>query len=253
MSLPCLSHPLSVSLRYTGDCSLLGVTSDLTVYVEESYTEYCWIAQHAIRPDGTIQQSADEQHGLRPGALLTLPADLTRPDARAAALRRNFTGPRLRGLREPERVTEMVRPLTVMDKLRLAETLRLTFPAPLLLGVAEDVVLAGARLTATTTLLCRRVRLAYALPQPQRDTDGTPYDYDTLTYHTAQLHDQAVDDDDAPPPPGLTTALDAPGEPVLRPLDCLVAHGHLFIADAGDEAAGRVSRLHRWRLTQAVG
>src|SRR5690606_21763415 len=69
----------TLTLDHDGDCSLLGMSADGTVYVEEIYGDG-WLAQHAFAADGTRVASIDEDEGrrddLRP---LALPPDILRP------------------------------------------------------------------------------------------------------------------------------------------------------------------------------
>ncbi len=54
----------------------------------------------------------------------------------------NFAGPRHRGMRAPERTLDLVRPLSIQEKMALIDRFRLDVPPPLLLGIAESYVLA---------------------------------------------------------------------------------------------------------------
>ena len=233
----------SFPLAHAGDCSLLGLDAEGTLYVEEIYGDG-WMAQHALCADGTIRATVDERGGevdhLQP---LPLPDDLIRPRAGWHSMKLNYSGPRQRGQREPERVLDLVKPLTFAEKLLLHERYGLDQP-PLLLGLAESYVLAEAPLDgAGLFAVCRRVRIAAALPQPQVDADGLAYDYDTRVLYFAHLFDRDSLDTPALFDPNAGLVSDA----LRRPMDCLIAGDRLYVADGGDSerlSAVRVFHLH---------
>ncbi|MGQ9888730.1 MAG: hypothetical protein ACUVSX_09610 [Aggregatilineales bacterium] len=220
---------------------MLGIAPGPVVYVEEFYGEDGWLAQRALRLDGAVLAEMDEAHGARAGAPpLELPADLITPVGVNHTQSLNFSGPRRRGMRAEERIDDMVFPLPVAAKMALAQRMQLDLP--LLLGIVESRVLAETPLAPDCWLVCRRLRLAYALPQPRRADDGALYDYDSSALHLA--HCWTPDDDGEL----LTEAALAglPGAHLRRPLDCLAAHGYLFVAEGG--APDQRAALHVWRL-----
>ncbi len=241
MSKPRFEPIARFSLSYAGDCSLLGVAADGSLYVEETYGDG-WVAQHALSADGRLIDSVDEQSGeatdLQP---LPLPDDLTRPRAGWHTLRLNFSGPRQRGLREPERVLDLVKPLTFPEKMLLHQHYALDAP-PLLLGLAESYVMAEAALDGSWFVVCRRIRVATALPQPQIDADGATYDYDTRVLYLAHLFDR----DDDEPPTLLEPDADLVSPTLKRPMDCLIADDRLYVADGGE--GERLSAIHIFQL-----
>lgn len=236
----------SIPLSHPGDCSLLGVSADLTIYVEEIYGEDGWIAQHALKPDKTIVASTDENAGVnRNFRTLTLPRDLVCSQSCKYTKALNFSGARHRGLRESERIAETVRPLTLQTKLALIERLHLKIPPSMLLGIAESYVLAEAvMLPPDIFMVCRRLRLAFALPQVQYDNNYQPYDYDTLVVYGA--HDYNPHIDDEIPPEHALAGL--PGTSLRRPMDCIIRDHYLFIADGGIN--DQVSAVHIWRTAK---
>lgn len=241
-----LAHSARLTLAHNGDCGLLGIAPGPVVYVEEFYGDDGWLAQCALRLDGTVIAQMDEAHGARAGAPpLELPANLVKPASANHTRRLNFSGPRWRGLRAEERIDDMVFPLPVAAKMALAQRAQLDVPPPLLLGIAESRVLAETQLGPDCWLVCRRLRLAYALPQPRRADDGAPYDYDSCVLHLAHIW---TPDDDGEL---LTDAALAglPGVQLHRPLDCLAAYGCLALADGG--APDRLAALHVWRFPLA--
>ncbi len=245
--LPALHHIISLSLRHEGDCYLRGVTPDLSIYVEEVYGDDDWMAQHALQLDGTVLASADEQFGENPQfSPIPLPQDIVTPAPLRHSLHLNFTGPRYRGLRESERIADLVSPLSVQDKITLTRRLELDLPPPLVLGLAESTVLAEAVLSPPDVyLVCRRCRLAYALPEPRFDAANLPYDYDTRVFYAVHIYDSACDDE-------LSTEQLFAGLPSValhRPMDCLVAHDHVWVAEGGAE--GRPSAVHVWRVERS--
>lgn len=127
-------------------------------------------------------------------------------------------------------------------KIALAQRLSLDVSPPLLLGIAESRVLAETLLAPDCRLVCRRLRVAYALPQPRRAADGVLYDYDSCALHL--VHTWMPDDNGEL----LTEAalVGLPGARLCRPLDCLAACGYLAVADGG--APDRHATLHVWRL-----
>lgn len=258
---PPLTHITTIPLHHDGDCSLIGLTADLTIYAEEHYGADGWLAQHAIRLDGTMIDSVDEQSGHNSAfEFLPLPADIIRPQSGWRTRELNFSGPRHRGLRGPERIVDLVRPLSITDKMLLIERYQLDAAPPHLLGIAESYVLAEAALNPPDQfIVCRRMRVAYLLPQPRRDASNEPYDYDTHLIYMVHLYDRR--DDTELPLTGLVAGLDA--TPLNRPMDCLIAHEHLLVADGGSRGAygepvsnragidDRPSLIHIWKLNRA--
>lgn len=243
----CLKYLTSLPLNHNGDCALLGITPDEIIYAEEVYGDDGWMAQHALKLDGariaTIDERAGENQVLSP---LLLPADLIAPQPPRIAVKLNFTGPRWRGLRSADRIDDMVYPLDIAAKFDLVRRLTLPIPAPLLIGVAESRVLAEAQLEADCWLVCRRLRLAYALPQPHIDSDGVAYDYDTLPLYLAHLFFPQSDQENLLP----VTAFDGlPDIELVRPMDCLTWHNLLLVAEGGTPE--RPSAIHSWRLRAA--
>lgn len=238
-----LDYLNTLELAHNGDCHLLGMSSDKVIYAEEVYGDDDWLAQHALTLDGDRVQSVDEEDGQRADLVpLTLPTDLVRPQPVRHTQRLDFSGPRLRGLREAERIGDLVRPLTVPTRMTLGQ--RLGVAPAALLGIAESRVLAEALLTSQNSyLVCRRVRIAYVLSQPQRDAENQPYDYDTLVLYVAHPYD--IDSGDIDVEPEIAFA-GLPGVELMRPMDCLTANGYLCVADGGHEA--RHSRIHIWKI-----
>ncbi len=237
-----VSYVTSLPLKHTGDCCLLGVTPDLTIFAEEIYDEEGWVAQHALRLDGEFRQSVDEVFGINETIQpLALPADLVKSQTGWQTMALNFAGPRHRGLREPERVFDLVRPLTIQEKMTLVQQLQLELPPPLVLGLGESYVLAEAMLIRPNLyFVCRRLRIAFALPEEQLDADQQPYDYDTYVLYLAHFYDRTEE-------LSFTSLLaDLTDVPLHRPMDCLRVGDHLFIADGGDQ--DRLSAIHVWRI-----
>ena len=240
-----LDYLMTLPLRHDGDCSLLGVTTDGSVYVEEMYGDG-WLAQHAFAPDGRLLATVDEDSGTNHDPEpLALPADLATPQPGWHTVTFNFAGPRHRGLREPERMADVVQPISIQDKMALVGAYRLPTTPPMLLGLAESFVLAEAPLHPPDLfVVCRRIRLAYALPSPRADADNSPYDYDTFVLYLAHVVDRTRE------PTGLIpdTEMSLPGATLQRPMDCLVHAGRLYVADGGGEA--RPACVHVWQVTR---
>ncbi len=242
METPLLQYLTSLNLSRNGDCSLLGVSSDLTVYTEEVYSADAWVVQQAMRLDGAIIEAEDEDYGkntsVRP---LVLPDDIREPKSCWHTMGLNFTGARHRGLRVLEHIAELARPLPLEDKITLGEQLHI--PAAMILGLAESYVLAEAELAHPHIfLVCRRLRLAFALEEEKTDDRNQPYDYDTCVLYAAHLYDRTQDTKVS-----LREALAGlPGVHLHRPMDCMITQGHVFVADGGE--GERVSAIHVWRV-----
>lgn len=247
MTKPTFTYQTSHLLDYHGDCALMGVMPDFTVYAEVLYDEEDWLAQYAITYDGGIQQKADEAHGRNPYFIgLNLPEGIIRPSEGKHTNALNYKGARHRGMRAMEPIQESVRSLNMQTKMRLVEGLNLGIMPPMVLGVAESYVLSEAEIVSERWyLVCRRVRIAYALPQQRMDSSNLPYDYDTLVMHIAHLYDAETQDTEVT----LEVAFAGlPGVDLLRPMDCVLCDDHIFVADGGD--ADRKAAVHIWRVGQ---
>lgn len=244
MSDPKLTYVTSLELKYREDCSLLGVTPDMTIYIEEIYSADAWIAQHAITLDGERRAFVDEDYGNNTGiSPIPLPRRIARPHPGWHCMGLNFRGPRHRGLRGPERLVDTVQPLSIASKMKLIDHLKLDIVPPALLGLAESFVMAEIELIRPRLyIVCRRLRLAYALPEEKVDKDNQPYDYDTVVFHVAHFYDR----ESSRELPIEETLNDFIGVKLNRPMDCLLFNGHLFIADGGTETAK--SAVHIWRI-----
>lgn len=239
-----LTFVRTLPLQHGGDCSILGIAPDFTLFVEEAYTADAWIAQHQITLEGDILQSVDEDFGQNPTVTpLQVPLECTAPQRGLHTQSLNFSGPRHRGVRDLERVAEMVRPLPIHARMRLAQHIGADVSPAFILGIAESYVLSEAQIARPHSyVVCRRVRVAYALPQPALDRHGSPYDYDTQVLYLAHLHQRGRDDDDL-----LAEAQDTlPTADLYRPMDCALRADFLFVADGGDET--RRSAVHIWRV-----
>ncbi len=244
MPFPALTYVTSLDLKYREDCSILGVTKDLTVYVEEIYSEDAWIAQQAISIKGDVLDIVDEDYGnntnVQPIALNDVMATPS-PGWHCMAL--NFAGPRRRGLRGPERITDTVLSIPVSAKMKLAKKLDLRLPAPMILGISESYVISEIELKRPNLyFICRRIRVVYALPEEKTDEHNQPYDYDTVTFYVAHLYDKNDINELT-----LEDALGSlPGAPLNRPMDCVLYDNHIFIADGGSD--DRKSMVHVWEV-----
>ena len=242
MLTPSVSHVRTLTLKHNGDCNLLGVTPDQTIYAEEVYGEDGLIAQHEVQFDGRFAQSVDEVDGA-PDTMqpISLPANAIKPKTGWHTMGLNFAGPRHRGMRAPERTADLVQPLTIEEKMTFVKRLKLDVPAPLLMGIAESYVLAESDIVRPHLyFVCRRVRLALALPEVRLDAAQQPYDYDTHVIYAAHFYDRTEE-----LPSGVLFD-DLTSEPLHRPMDCLLLDGHLYIADGGSGA--RLSAIHVWKL-----
>lgn len=236
-----VSHVTTLPLKYSGDCSLIGVTPDRMIYAEEVYGDDGWVAQHALRPDGTVVESVDEREADGEVQPLALPPDIVKPKTGWQTMTLNFAGARHRGMREAERTLDMVQPLGIEDKMMLTQRLGLNIAPPMLLGIADSYVLAEARIVRPALyFVCRRLRLAVALPDVRLDDEGQPYDYETRALHLAHFYDC---NEEPRFRDGLAALTDVP---LHRPMDCLLMDDHLYIADGG--AGDRPSAIHVWQI-----
>jgi hypothetical protein len=234
----------TLPLQHSGDCGLLGVSADFTVYVEEVYGQEGWLAQHALTLEGKVLASVDEASGAASQiAPLPLPDDLVEPQRGWHTMGLNFTGPRHRGLRGPERLDDLVHPFSIQEKIAVTKQLALAIVPPMLLGLAESYVLAEAALRPPNLfLICRRLRLAFALPEERTDDEGEPYDYDTRVIHVAHTYDTSAEQE-----PVLSDVIrELNGGILHRPMDCLIFRDHLFVADGG--GGERTSSVQIWQI-----
>ncbi|MDX1995339.1 MAG: hypothetical protein SF029_23345 [bacterium] len=241
---PTLHYRTSIPLKHREDCSLLGVTPDYRIYVEEVYTPDAWVAQHCVTLDGQFVESIDEEYGEKAvSGPLEVPQDAIRPIRGWRTNSLNFAGPRQRGLRELERVQDVVKPIPVQAKIALSQQPGVEIAPMQLLGVAESYVLAEIELARPNLyIVCRRMRLAYALPQVETDERGAPYDYDTRVIYLAHFHQQNHDDEHL-----LTNGLESlPGVTLHRPMDCLLCGDFVFVADGSN--GDQVSHIHVWNV-----
>lgn len=238
--IPNFHHHATLLLQYSGDCRLLGVTPDLRLYTEETYGED-WFAQYELDLSGARLQSADEHYGENEVRPIPLPANTVQPQPIIHSQSLHFSGPRYRGMREVEKIADMVQPMTVIEKMGVIQHLNLGIPAMMLMGVGESTVLAEAEIAPEQFLVCRRLRLVLALAEIHHDKEG-PYDYDSVTLYLAQVYDAKTDTT-----PPLAESLGTFGGIKLnRPMDCLITQGYLFMADGGTAEA--TNAIHVWRL-----
>lgn len=229
-----LTYRNSHILGHAGSCNLLGITSAGILYVEVIDSNN-WVIQYRI--DESTQQVADEQAG---DTLFMLPDDLIEPRDAEKAVLLNHIGPRYRGMREPERIADMVQPLTVMQKMPLIQHFDLKIPPMLLLGMGESRVLSEAVLSESEVIVCRRVRLVYALPEVHYDADGLPYDYDSIAVQIVHLYNPLTDEY----PSIEQTIADFQGVRLWQPTTCLVHADCLYLADSGQQN----SQIHCWQI-----
>lgn len=244
MSILNLTYKTTILLKYNEDCNVLGITHDLKLYIEESYSPDAWIAQHSYQIDGTHLATVDEDFGKNTSpSPLTIPPDLIRPKPGWHCMSLNFTGPRHRGLRGPERIVETVRSLSIQSKMELIERFNMQIPPPMILGLAESYVISEIELKRPNLyFVCRRIRIAYSLQERQTDDDGEFYDYDTKVIYLAHLYDKNRSYD-AP----IEAYFDVlPHVELNRPMDCLLCDNYLIIADGGNGILP--SRIHIWEI-----
>ncbi len=243
---PRLTYVRAIPLKHYGDAALLGVDpAQKTIYSEEIYDDDAWMARHVHGYDGTKVDSSDEDHGKTVSPrFIDAPPEAIRSTSGWHTQSLNFHGPRHRGMREDERIIGTVRSISMMAKMRLIEHLGLDVPPPRILGLAESYVMAEIEIVRPRHyIVCRRFRLAYALPQIQHDASGQPYDYDTTIFYLLHAFDNQLMDIETP----IETALEGlPGPTLKRPMDCLMADGHIFAVEGG--TTGSPATIHLWRI-----
>lgn len=233
-----LRHKKQISLLHPSECIILGADSDNNFYIEEYY-DYTYIAHHQLTLDGDILETRDEASGKNTIDIFSVD-DLRLKPERPRQHFLNYTALRLRGMRQSDKVSEWVRPLPIQDKMPLLQTLNLQISPMMLMGIAESRVLAQTKLSDDVDLVCRKIRLLIALPEPKLDSTGLPYDYDTLVIHV--LHPYHHYTDHYPP---LHQALKL--FPQLdKPSDCLLVNETLIIANSSDGAS--VSEIHLFQF-----
>lgn len=241
MNLPALTHLWTTHLSHTEGCSFLGYSPQQHLYIEEFYEDE-WFAQHQLDRNGNILFSVDEASGTKQVNALELPPGSDLPPAPPADHPLNLPLLREWGMREADRVQEWVQPLTIIEKMALIGAFSLALPPMLLLGLAESRVLAQVLLSKDHSLICRRLRLAVALPQIRQHPTGLPYDYETIPCSVLQMQDIASDES-----PSLASIVQTiGGVTLLRPLDCLTTDNFLFLAEGGDGSTP--CRVHSWKL-----
>jgi hypothetical protein len=250
MVFPMFEYQTALPLPRPGDVNLLGFSpASERIYVEQMYGDVGWVAQYALNLKGELVAFVAEDEGGSDLAPLILPPDLERPEPGWQTMFLNFAGPRHRGLYGLERVLDMVRSLSIEEKMGLLKTFNI--PAampPLVIGLAESYVLAEARLeTPDLFVVCRRLRVAYRLNEEQTDTDGQPYDYDTSVIYLTHLVDRSLDYE--------MTLLDPrfqlPGPALIRPMDCLIFDDLLMVPDAGTD--DQSAAIHLWKIVYPEG
>lgn len=236
----------SIRLLHSGDAALLGLDDARRLYTEEYFGEDGLLAQAAWSDTGELLRCVDEsQADGQPIQALELPeGSLLKPGRGWNTVRLNHAGARHRGLRETDRIADTTLSLSVPEKMLLAAYIPQAGSPMSLIGIAESYVMSEAQLTRTVYLVCRRLRIAYALPGRVMADDGLPCDYETAVLHVVHLVDLA---DDKPVPAEDWFGL-LPAPTLYRPTECIVdrERGELWIAESGDGT--RPAQAHLYRI-----
>jgi hypothetical protein len=206
-------------LLHCGEAALLGRDAGGLLYTEEYIGDEGLLARACWTPDGTLFGKFDESDPDTDAQPVIMPESLAAPSRGWNTTKLNFAGARLRGLRETDRIAETTLPLGAADKMLLAGILPGVTSPMHLIGVAESYVISEAALTRTLYLVCRRLRIAVALPSARHDPDGMPYDYEAVALHVVHLADMR---DDRPIPAVDWFSL-LPEPAPRRPTDCLLS------------------------------
>lgn len=215
-----------IALNHYGDCHILAVSDDGTIYAEEFYDE-TYIAQYKIAPTGEILQVIDENFGQGTIVPLEIPTNsiLTQHPTEHPL---NHIGLRYQGLREAEKVMEWVKPLAVMEKIPLLKALNLAISPMMIFGIAESRVLSQTKITDSIDMVCRRIQLLRAYADNQFTGDGLPYDYDTISFSLLHPYDKETDTC-----PSLHGSLQAYPN-LINPQDCLYIENTLIVSSNSD-------------------
>lgn len=211
-------------LQHHGSYALLGVSAEGKIYAEAfDDDEVTYFLAHAGKLE-TLAQAPEKP--------------LIAPTASPQTEALNYRGARWRGLQAEDRIRETALPLTIPEKMQLVEDFNLKLMPPQMIGIAESHVISDVALIPDARyLVCRRLRIAYALMQPQQDEAGQPYDYDTMTFHVAQIYDAG---DDLHLGNTHNTLW---GKRLTQPLDCVQNAGKLVLLDGSD--------IHEWEGNDA--
>jgi hypothetical protein len=243
-----LTYERIIPLWHSGGCNLIGVSAaPYDLYAEEVYGEGRWIAQIALRRDGTLIAIADEAHGENPNVSpLPLPDKLKRPGTGWISMALNVGGAPPHGLIAEERIRETARPLKTPEKQALIAAGYLPdVPLVDILGIIGSYVKSEAGVVRGLAVLVRQLRVAVRTGDEQIAEDGTPYDYGSYDFSIVQTYRPAEPDQ------GLQhTMLDEArlGVSLACPTDLVFRDNLLVIADAGAGVEGRVSALHLWQF-----
>ena len=232
-----VSHVTTLPLKHNGDCSLIGVTPDRIIYVEEVYGENGWVAQHALRFDGTSSSRLTSSDGDRRNCShWPLPPQSSRQNRladdgaqlrRAAASRDARAGTHARSGAHAEHRGE--------DGAHRAAPAR--HPPPHAAGHRRQLRAGrSADRPPGTVFVCRRVRLAIALPEARLDDEGQPYDYETQVIYLAHFYDCERG-------AALPRLPRRPDRRPALPTDGLPADGRSSVHRRGGDA-GRLSAIH---------
>lgn len=235
-------HQKTARLHHHDDCYITGLTQDQsTLFVGELYENDCQALHQINLTDYSMQTWAESPDQLDQPQF-SQPSDLIEPTIVSETTQLQTIGARWRGMREAENLVDLVQPLSVMEKMAIIKHLNLSISAMMLFGIADSRVLAEAHLHDNLYFVCRRIRLAIALPEVKRDADHQPYDYDTIPLEIAHLYDAETDE-----APSISASFTTFSETrVKRPMDCLFHDGRLYIADGG--TSDHVSQIHIFEL-----
>lgn len=219
-------HKTTLDLKIADDSVLLGLSASGDMFIE-TYQDDALTTYQVTQTNVQI--------------VTQVPSNLTMP-IQPSDHPLNKTPLRLRGMRETDRISDWITPLPIIEKMPLMPKLGLSITPMQLLGMVGSTVLSTCQLQGNTMLVCRRVRLAYALPTPQNDADGIPYDYDTHTLYLT--HEYKTKTDEAPPLHECFDPID--GITLHTPHDCLRHDDNLIILDSGTD--NTPAKVHIWQI-----
>ena len=238
-----LKHLSTYELDHAGDCQIIGVDNAGSVFVEEIYGDDDRLAQYQICMSAGRVAAVDEGDCAEGEFVpLALPPDIQRPVRTRDFRHFDFAGARRRGLAASERVSDLTRRLTMMEKTDLVDSLDLDIDPARVIGLAESRIISACQIDCTRFFVCRQVRIAYRTSKLQTDSRGRDYDYESIPvylFHPLSISALELPDLDA----CIRWTLEAD---LYRPQDCMTWRGKLIVADGGDEAVP--SALHIFEI-----
>jgi len=207
-----------------------------------------WLAQYVISSDGAVIDSRDEDYGrtadFEPFALAEVPN--SPPIRLEVAHNLVFAGGRWRGLRETDRLADVLHGLSISEKMAIGSLFTTHGITGSILGMVESRILATAWITERWVLLCRQIRVAVSVPF-SRDVNGVPFDYDSYSLYFVQWLDNHQPLEEPGPPLDQLLAI-SQASFSTQPVDLLCDSNrkYLYLIDNSDDTPH--ATLHVFQL-----